>query len=379
MGRLRWAALFLAPGLLFLSTQAGAAKSQASKVKQTAEPVLTLAMDGPRVAYMRSDRRVAVWNVSTGKTSTVKGTYPSEGARFGQGGGGGEVAIAGKRVAMITRFVTGNSQQTQERLYTAKLGGSAHQLGKLTNHYTSPPDGEPDGGLSTGSWIAGVVGSGKVLAVSTWKSKDSVPSNERLSLVTPTGLRAIATGAGAVAVVSSSADSGHVAVFRSTEAWPAQYVSPATTTPTVGIYSFGGTLLNEVPVDSGAMGVALSGDELVVLSETIAVPGSLTTTLQVYDWKTGVLTEAWLVAVGHVPPVAEIAVHGQLAAVEGSSKLHLIDLQTGKDKAIAPSSRGCIAALGPRGLVYAVNPNSDRKPGKLVFVPMGKLLAAVAG
>jgi hypothetical protein len=377
VGRLRWAALFLAPGLLFLSTQAGAARSQASKVKQTAKPVLTLAMDGPRVAYMQSDRRVAVWNVSTGKTWTVKGTYPSKGARFGQGGGAGEVAIAGERVALITRFATGNSQQTQERLYTAKLGGSAHQLGKLTDHYTNPPDGQPDGGLSTGSWIAGVVGSGKVLAVSTWKSKDSVPSSERLSLVTPTGLRAIATGAGAV--VSSSADSGHIAVFRSTEAWPADYVGPATTTPTVGIYSSGGTLLNEVPVDSGAVGVALSGDELVVLSETITVPGSLTTTLQVYNWKTGVLTDTWPVAVGHVPPVAEIAVHGQLAAVEGSSKLHLIDLQTGKDKAIAPSSRGCTAALGPRGLVYAVNPKSDRKPGKLVFVPMGKLLAAVAG
>jgi hypothetical protein len=72
-------------------------------------------------------------------------------------------------------------------------------------------------------------------------------------------------------------------------------------------------------------------------------------------------------------------VHGQLAAVEGSSKLHLIDLQTGKDEAIAPSGRGCPAALGSRGLVYAVNPNSDTKPGKLVFVPMGKLLADMAG
>ena len=39
--------------------------------------------------------------------------------RFGVGSR--EVAIAGKRVALITRFGTGNSQQTQERLYTAKL------------------------------------------------------------------------------------------------------------------------------------------------------------------------------------------------------------------------------------------------------------------
>jgi hypothetical protein len=29
--------------------------------------------------------------------------------------------------------------------------------------------------------------------------------------------------------------------------------------------------------------------------------------------------------------------------------------------------------------VYAVNPSSAKRPGKLVFVPMGKLLADVAG
>lgn len=367
--------LLLVPVLLcFSASQAGAAKPQANRDKQTARPVETLAMDGARVAYMTADRKVAVWNVSTGRTSIVKGRYPSEGARFGAGGG--EVALAGNRVALITRFVTGNSQQTQERLYTAKLGGSAHQLGKVTNHFTNPQDGEPDGGLSNGSWVAGVVGSGKELAVSTWKSNDSVPSNERLSLVTPTGLHTIATGAGAI--VAGSADSGHVAVFRSTAAWPAEDVSPATVTPSVGIYSSSGTLLNEVAVDGNAVAIALSGDELVVLTETTA-PGSLTTTLQVYDWRTGVLTSTWPVAVGHIPPLADIAVHGQLAAVEGSSKLHLIDLKTGKEEAIAPSSRGCPAALGPRGLVYAVNPNSDKKPGKLVFVPLGRLLADVAG
>jgi hypothetical protein len=374
MKRLRLVALSLVPALLLFSAQAGAAKPQANQEKRTAKPIVSLAMDGSRVAYMAAGRKVAVWNVSTGRTTSVKGTYPSRGDKFGYGRG--EVAIAGKRVALITRFVTGNSEQTQERLYTATVGGAAHQLGKLTNHLTNPQDGEPDGGLSDGSWIAGVVGSGSVLAVSTWKSNDSVPSNERLSLVTPTGLQTIATGAGAV--VAGSADSSHIAVFRSTEAWPADDVSPATTIPTVGVYSSGGTLLNEVTLDTSAVGVALSGDELVVLTETIPQPGSLTTTLQVYDWKTGVLVNTWPVAVGHVPPLDRLAVYGQLAAVEGSSKLHLVDLRTGNDHAIAPSSRiGCPAALGSRGLVYALNPHYNG-PGKLVFVPTAKLLAAVS-
>ncbi|HZT84471.1 MAG TPA: hypothetical protein VE984_03510 [Gaiellaceae bacterium] len=374
MRRLSWIGLLLAAALVLFSAPAGAAKSQATREKRTAKPVVSLAMDGSRVAYMTTDRNVAVWNVRTGKLATVKGTYPNKGAGFGFGSG--EVAIAGKRVTLITRFVTGNSQQTQEHLYTATAGGTAHQLAKTTNHQTNPQDGQPDGGLSDGSWIAGVVGSGKVLAVSSWKSSASVPSGERLSLVTPTGLHTIATGAGAV--VARSADSGHIAVFRSTEAWPADDVSPATAAPTVGVYSSGGTLLDEVGVDRHAVGVALSGDELVVLTETIPQPGSLTVTLRVYDWKTGALVHTWPVEVGHVPPATTFAVHGELATVEGASNLHLVDLKTGKDDAIAPCRNGCSAALGARGLVYAANPSSDRKPGKLVFVPTAKLLAAVA-
>jgi hypothetical protein len=66
---------------------------------------------------MRRNRRVGVWNVVTGSASVIKGNYPSSGRAFGYGSG--EVAIAGKRVALITRFVIGNDDQTQERLYTA--------------------------------------------------------------------------------------------------------------------------------------------------------------------------------------------------------------------------------------------------------------------
>ena len=288
----------------------------------------------------------------------------------------GEVAIAGKRVALITRFATGNSQQTQEHLYTATLRGSARQVGKVTNHFTNPQDGQPDGGLSDGTWIAGAVGSGKTLAVSTWSSNDSVTAHERLSLVTPTGLHTIATGPGAI--VASAANDGHIAVLRSTVAWPAELVGPATVTSTVGIYASDGTLLHDIALDPGTSDIALSGKELVVLTETIPQPGSLLATIQVYDWTTGALMHTWPVALGHSSPRGDqLAVHGRLAAVEGPARLRLVDLTTGKDAAIAPSSGlGCPAALGPRGLVYAVD-RSFKGPGKLVFVPTAKLLADV--
>ena len=115
MRTLRVVGLFLTAALLFFSTQAGVAKPQPNRVKHTAEPIATLALDGVRVAYV-SEGRVHVWNVLTGATSVISGTYPSN---HKAGADRGEVAIAGKRVALITRFVSGNSYDTTERLHRA--------------------------------------------------------------------------------------------------------------------------------------------------------------------------------------------------------------------------------------------------------------------
>jgi hypothetical protein len=371
--------------LLVASAQAGAAKPQLGKVKQTAKPVQALAMDGSRVAYLRSDRRVGVWNLVTGTTSLVKGDYPSRGIRFGHGSG--EVAIAGTRVALITRFVTGNSLQTQERLYTASVGGFAHQLGTLTNHSTNPQLCEQsDPGLSWGDWIAGVVGSGKVLAVSTWKATDTVSSNERLSLVTPTGLRTIV--AGPDAIVAQSADSGHLAVLRATSAWPPTgEVGPGTSTPAVGIYSGHGTLLGEIALPSSTIScgikprieIALSGNQLVVLTRTPPARAMFA----VYDWTTGTLLHTWAQQRGGCDTFAAA---GRLVAYPvgcgfgGTQRLHLLDLRTGKDVVIAhgPGQGGYITAMDSRGLVYSANPYVPTKAkGKLVFMPTAKLLAAL--
>jgi hypothetical protein len=375
--------------LLLASAQAGAAKPQPGKVKQTAKPVQALALDWPRVAYMRSDRRVGVWNLSTGATSDIKGNYPSNGRKFGHGSG--EVAIAGKRVALITRFVIGNDLQTQERLYTAPLKGTARQLGKLTNHSTDPQLCEQsDPGFSWGNWIAGVVGSGKVLAVSTWKATDSVAGDERLSLVTPTGLRTIVTGPGAA--VAQSADSGHVAVLRATSAWPPiGEVGPGTSTPTVGIYSGDGTLLGEIALPSSTIScgvkprieIALSGNELVVLTRPSSA-SQTQATFTLYDWTTGTLVHTWAQQRGGCDTFSAA---GRLVAypsgcnIGGTQRLHLLDLKTGKDVVIAhaPGNGGYITAMGSHGLVYSTNPYAPTGAhGKLVFVPTAKLLAALS-
>lgn len=362
MKRFLLAGLSLA--LLLVLVQAGAAKPQPNKMKQTAKPIWTLAMDGSRVAYI-SGGRVHVWNVTTGATSVVKGKYPSTG-KYSKNYG--EVAIAGKRVALITRFVIGNTKETSERLYTAPVGGWAHQLKSAFHSHNS------EGGLFGGT-ITGVVGSGNVLAVSSWKANGAVSTVEQLSLVTPTRLRAIVTGPDAI--VSESADGGRIAVL-----------TPGSP-PTVGIYSAGGKLLHQVIPAGNVAEIALSGNRLVVLprpdwSPVTGLSGGKT--LEVYDWTTGALVHTWPVAAstpnrlpGHLAVYRRLAVYAVDPRFAAPRTLHLLDLTTGKDVVIARATGSGYdshdAAIGPRGFVYAVN---NGHHGKLVFAPMAKLLAMVS-
>lgn len=376
-------ALVTAPllALLLFVTQAGAAPgAQPGKVKQTPSPIRTLAVDWPRVAYA-SGGRIHVWNVVTGATSVVKGEYSNAAHTIDAA----QVAIAGTRVAWIKRVGYGNTE-LGEKLYTASIAGRAHvrKQGYIV--------ARQDSANAVGGWIAGVVGSGKVLAVSTWKSDRAATSNEKLSRITPTALRPIVTGPGAI--VAQSVNGGHLAVLRSIAAWPADEPSTPTAQPTVGIYSTGGTLLRTIVVSTPVPpppscedcvsgfpstiqnAVALTGDRLVLLTETCLMPGSSpwTTTLQVYNWKNGALLQSWPVAFNPYPinVAAPLAAYGRFAAVVGR-RVHVIDLTTGKEIMTAPSS-GSPAALDRHGLVYAANAGGGH--GKIVFVPMSRLLAS---
>lgn len=361
--------------LFVASAQAGAAKPDAGKVKHTAKPIVTLAMDGPRVAYA-SGGRVYVWNVVTGASSVVKGTY----SNASHTDNAAEIAIAGKRVAWIKRQDIGNTEQPQ-RLYTAPVGGSAHRLRRVLGYrdLVCGPGG---------SQIAGLVGSGSVLAVSTWQWSIGgsvpvpVPAQQRLNLITPTGLRTIAATPGAI--VSTSADSGRIAVVAlPAMTWEPEAYCSSTPPSSVGIYSADGTLLRQVATGPVATtpwpSTALSRNLLVVLSAT-SPP-----TFAVYDWTRGTLLHTWPVT----RSPHDFGVAGQLAVYSiyprrqsAQPNVHLLDLTTGKDVAIARTTnlRHRDLAIGRRGLVYAVNPPfrfEDTRPGKLVFVPMSKLLAAL--
>jgi len=367
--------LSLAALLLLSCTQAGAAGQPAGSVKETAKPIWTLAMNGPRIAYS-SAGRIYVWNVATGATSVVKGEY-SNGAHTANAA---EIAIAGKRVAWIKRTQLGNTEQPQ-RLYTATIGGSAHRLRAVLG-YTNTDCG------SGGPQISGLVGVGKRLAVSMWRwtYDGTTASHRRLALITSAGLRVIATGPNAVE--SAAADGSHIAVVPLATGVMGPDYCEVTPSTTVGIYSTTGALLGRV--STGPRGeIALGGKRLVALT------GSETPGLAVYDWTTGALVHTWPVvgaatkAGPHQP--AHVQVSGQLAVysvytkyVGGGEKLHLLDLDTGDDVQIATAKGyGDLRAwaVGSRGLVYVVNYGWDKAAGgpaqgRLVFVPMAKLLAA---
>jgi hypothetical protein len=348
---------------LLVSAQAAAAKPRGGTVKEARQRIWTLALDGSRVAYS-SGGKIRVWNVATGATSVVQGRYGTASNFVNTTAG---VAIAGRRVAWIKDQRIGNTEE-QETLYTASVGGRAHQIDHVHRF------GTDDASLTTGGWIEGLAGSGKTLAVSTWRSDGTVATDQQLSLVTSTGLRALAGGSGSI--VAQAVDGGHIAVLRS---------GPWTSSNSVGIYSrdgsapLGDVLLGPPGPDRTGLQIALGGSELVVLTTALHEPsGPTTVTLDVYDWSTGRLLHTWPVGIHSDGGEVSFAVHGQLAAVEGPSNLHLVDLATGKDVTIAPASHtDSPPAMDSRGLVYAVNPHI-KDPGKLVFVPTAKLLATVS-
>jgi hypothetical protein len=147
----------------------------------------------------------------------------------------------------------------------------------------------------------------------------------------------------------------------------------------VGVYSTGGRLLGEIAlnVPSTFTRIALSGNQLVALRLDVPQAGSLTATVEVYDWTTGALVHTWPLALSHVSPSADrLSVSGRIAIIEGAFKLRMLDLTTGKETTVAASRPNSPATIGSRGLVYALNPIKDNQPGKLVFVPTTKLLAA---
>jgi len=355
---LRLAGVCLA--ILLLSAQAGSARVEGKTTKNTTHPIWAVAIDGSRIAYS-SGGLVHVWNLATGKTSSVRGKY----GNALHTANASQLAIAGRRVAWIKDQGFGNTEEG-EKLYIASVGGKARQIMHVYRY------GVDDSTHTTGGWIEGLVGSGKNLAVSTWESKGTAATDQQLSLVTGNGLQPLAGGAGSI--VSQAIDGEHIVDLQS---------SPWASSTRVSIYSSSGDPLNDFSVND-AEEVALTGNQLAVLTP------APTPTVEVYDWTTGALEHTWPARgattatsgpnqVGHIEAYGGLVLYSVYSRyVGGNEILHVLDPATGKD-AVVGTVKAFGAnrewAIGSRGLVYAVNsrPNSTAGPGRIVFVSTAKL------
>ena len=357
--------------LLVVSAQAGVTKPQATKVKRTPHSVWAVAMDWPRVAYATgkdgNSETIRVWNMATEATSAVKSPkgFATHDAN--------QIAIAGERLAWIRTVQLGNTE-LDHWLYTAPLGGSAHLLKRMLG-YT-----DTDCGLG-GPQMGGLVSSAKIMAVSTWieNSNGTVSSNKRLDLITPKRLRTIATGPDAI--LSESADGGHIAVLPMPPPSLAEGYCEGVLPTSAVIYSTQGTLLRTIalassrPEHSGLSVRAQRQRGRGADGRAHEPNGPAWVTLSVYDWTTGALRHTWPIAIPQYPGEVSFTAHGELAAVEGPFRLHLVDLNTGKDVTdraapgtpLSPRARSARSRLRPQ--------HSLQGAGKLVFVPMAKLLA----
>lgn len=347
---------------LLLLVPAATAKPPATRSLPTNGEVMGLAFDGARVVYgIRpygvASQSVHVWNVLSGRTSTIH-----------RRGGGAAFAVAGNRVAWIARG--GSPSETDEYLLTTPL--PRLHLRQIAFALRSDDHASA---YEVGNWLSGLVGSGNAIAVSSWTTgSDNSVSNGRLSLVTAGRLKPIVSGPEAIA--AESLDAGRIAVVRSLALWPGHYRlsgGPGS----VGVYSTSGKLLLEVNKGT-AIEAALSGNSLAVLTTTNRI--------ELYTVKSGAFVRSWRVPAraAHLGLQSGIAIYSVYPRYYGARALHALGVKTGKDVILTsrvgpwPYSQGDDAQIDELGVVYGVNPWKKVRHGHVVFVPMARVLAAVA-
>ena len=361
--RSKWFLIGVLPLLLALVVPAAAGKTTPTRSVPISGQVTGLAFEGSRVVYGVqplgiTSQSVHVWSVVSGRGSVLH-----------RRGGGAAFAVASNRIAWIAR--SGSPSETDEYLLTTPLPRLHLRQAAfaLRRDYESQPPPEE------GDWLSGLVGSGNVIAVSSWTTDTgNTMSNGRLSLVGTRALKPIVTGPGAI--VAESLDTGRIAVVRSMALWPSHYRLSGGA-GSVAVYSTSGKLLVEVKRGT-AKEAALSGNSLAVLTTTNKI--------EFHNAKTGTFLRSWPVPVGaaHLDLQAGIAIYSVYPKYFGPRALHALQVKTGKDVVLIravgpwPYGQGDDAQLDRLGVVYAVNPWKKTPRGHIVFVPMVRVLTAVS-
>jgi hypothetical protein len=348
-------------GLALVASAAGTTATSGAKVRHLQVAVAALAMDGDRVAYDASSYLVAkpapnkvfVWNVRTGKTVKMSGKKTAAADTSSTGSGVFQLAIAGSRVAWLMN--EGGNLEGDDYLFTSSL--AKPQEHKVASEIrTGPGCAGRSASNCAGQWLGGLVGSGNLLAVNRWTTDATgAVTAGQLDVLGGTRLKQVATGANTVQGVT--ADGGRVAVLHADGS--------------VALYSAAGKLLRSVDTPSDTEAVALQGKNLVV--------GTRTRQLELYNTRTGSLRKTMVVRGSKMPRTLDVQGNIAVYTTGNAGELHVVNLSSGKDRAIAGFHGGVdLAHIDSAGLVYTSD-GSGKNFGKstLVFLPVARVKADV--
>jgi hypothetical protein len=347
----------LLSGLALVASAAGTTATHSPAVRHLKVQIKALAMDENHIAYAvgsslgKSNGKVLVWNVRSGKTQTVSGNK-TRGADSTGGSGVFGLAISGVRVAWLVN--EGGNLEGDDFLYTSSVVTPKERL-VATEHRSG--DSCSGGSFANnpscaGKWLLGLVGSGGLLAIDRWTTDGTGGSQATLNVLTGRNLKQVASEQ--PSFQNLDANAGRVAAVGADDV--------------VHIVSGTGESLRSVS-PSSVKTAALSGHRLVVLTKT--------RTLELYSTKTGALQKT-LVAHGAKAP-ANLDLQDNVAIYTTGGFVRAVNLSTGKDRQIG-KLRGSIAFahIDGAGVAYAGNGiRATYGKGTLVFVPMARVKAAV--
>jgi hypothetical protein len=336
-------------------TQAGAARGRADTVLSIPGRVTMLAANGNRVAVTTKvkhacGRRIVVWRAPGRRSASMK-----PGILGCSGDGITQLAVGDGRVGWIEEGGGNNLEMT---VMTARLGGGA------TKQIEFETNGDRAGGDPAGDWVGQIFGGGSLLAYNSWTQTCDRPVDEQCGDNDPhlqlTAEKVVRIAAGRRLVVA-----------RGPAAYPLTAVGGGrmaiNAAGTVTIRTASGAQVATVPdPDRSTRAVALSRARLAIKRAF---------TLDLYSPATGAAVTS--LPLGPAAALRLVDVNSKLALLRGPRRLVLVRLGDGKLISFRPRP-GAAALVGARlteaGLFYAYN-TRGALPGRIVFEPMGKLLA----
>jgi hypothetical protein len=189
----------LLSGFALVASAAGTTGAHGPAVRHLKVQIKALAMDENHVAYAvgsslgKSNSRVLVWNLRSGKTQTVSGKKTRVADSTGGSGVFG-LAISGVRVAWLVN--EGGNLEGDDFLYSSSVVTPKERL-VATEHRSGD---SCSAGSSTnnpscaGKWLLGLVGSSGLIALDRWTTDGTGVAQADLDVLANGGLHRVSSG-----------------------------------------------------------------------------------------------------------------------------------------------------------------------------------------